>query len=73
MRSTVTFFRNLYVVFRILSNGHSPFTPEDFKTLADACALQLPMKYRFTRAELDEIDHHWQRFQPLRAFNGKPQ
>lgn len=41
--------------FLVLHYG-GMMTPDDLKLFADLCALALPMKYRFTRSELDEIE-----------------
>jgi hypothetical protein len=39
----------------IAAGGH--LLPDEGKTFADLCCLAMPMKYRFTRQELDEISN----------------
>jgi len=46
--------RIAFTAFRSLSQGNQ-FSASDFATLADLCALALPVKYRFTKEELEEI------------------
>jgi hypothetical protein len=46
--------RCAYQVLRVIAlGGH--IDPAMAKTVSDLCALALPMKYRFTRDELDYI------------------
>lgn len=47
--------RIAFKAFKTASLG-TQFSREDFSTLADLCATSLPMKHRFTRAELDALD-----------------
>lgn len=46
--------RLAFKAFRMMSMG-TKFSAEDCGTLADICGIALPMRYRFTRAELDSI------------------
>jgi hypothetical protein len=48
-------------------SGGAAFKQNDLKLLGDLCCLALPMKYRFTRAELDEIKSS--KAQPLIDMN----
>ena len=46
--------RVAYRAFRFLSAGEK-ITQKQAKQFADMCALALPMRYRFTRAELADM------------------
>ncbi len=46
--------RIAFTAFHSLSLGNQ-FSQNDFATFADLCALALPMKYRFTKEELETI------------------
>lgn len=36
----------------------APAGPEDFKLFSDLCWLQVPMKYRMDKAEMEELKSH---------------
>jgi threonine synthase len=47
--------RVAFKAFRMMSRG-AKFSEEDLSTLSDLCGIALPVKYRFSRAELDAIN-----------------
>lgn len=49
--------------FLCLHHGGT-MTADEFKIFADLCCLALPMKYRFSRAELEEIEHNVKLYEP---------
>lgn len=56
MNQRVTALRYATKAFLIIAAG-GHLLPEEGKTFADLCCLAIPMKYRFTRQELDEISN----------------